>query len=106
MSNTTNSTPTVDQLQRRITRLERQLALAIEQRDEARLAVVSKAQALTVHRLGFEMYRGERLPSDVVQAVRQGHMTLAQAVAERDAQWQVFGYGAALELADAYQFAV
>lgn len=103
---TQHSTPTLETLQAQIMRLQRKVAKLEQERDEARRTAVVKQQVAVMHREAMHRYRGQYLPSDFIVFIRQGVMTLEQAVEQRNKRWPVFQYGGGDGLEQAYQMAV
>lgn len=96
-------TPTIEELQCRIAKLEKRVAHLEDERDHARQSLVTQRMKQIIDD-GLWLYKGHYLPSESTRRIRLGLMTLEAAIADRDHRWPLFD--SKVTLNEAYRMVV
>lgn len=94
----------IAKLERQVNRLEKRVGKLELERDEAMTQVVIAAQVAIIKKRGMYLRFGKWLLSDDIVSIKKGRMTVAEAIAHRDAEYPIFS--AELGLQESYQEAL
>lgn len=85
---------TMEEMQRKLERLEKRVKKLEEERDEARDQVVWDAIFSIIRKNGMHRFRGgsHYVTSDQYRDINMGKITLQEATAERNERWPLFLY--------------
>lgn len=104
---TTKHTPTIEELQAQLSRLEKRVAKLEKERDEARENVVVKQLSHIIKSQCLFRHSGQYLSSESIRLIRRGELTMEQAVAERNSRFPLFqAWDGTISLGQAYKMAV
>lgn len=104
---TIKHTPTIEELQAQLIRLEKRVAKLEKERDEARENVVVKQLSRIIKDQCLFRHNGQYLPSESIRLIRRGELTMGQAVADRNAKYPLFQvWDGTVSLGEAYRMAV